>query len=244
MRKYLVGLMSVGLIILLWTIYARSIDNPYILPGPISTIEYLSTLLAELETYKTIITTLFRLLIAFTLSLSLAVILGVFAGNKEIVDEFLHPITSMLRSLPIASIIIIIVIIFGNQTSLYIITFLMIFPICYEATKAGVQNIDQSIKDALALEGLAKWKLILFVQLPLALPFIYTAITQSLGLGFKVIVMAEFISQSKSGIGRALKDGSISIDYQAVFAWTFIIIFIVIIFEFILNFIKRKAYLK
>ena len=243
MRKYLVGLSSIGLIFIIWAIYAQSVANPYILPGPGVTIEYLGQLLTDLETYKTIFLTLFRLFIAFILSLSMAVILGVFAGNKDIVDEFLHPITSMLRSLPIASIIIIIIIIFGNQTSLYIITFLMIFPITYEATKAGVKNIDQSIKDALALEGLPKWKLIIFVQLPLAYPFISTAITQSLGLGFKVIVMAEFISQSRSGIGRALKDGSISIDYQAVFAWTLIIIFIVIIFESLLNIIKRKAYL-
>jgi NitT/TauT family transport system permease protein len=61
---------------------------------------------------------------------------------------------------------------------------------------------------------------------------------QSIGLGFKVIVMAEFISQARRGIGRELHDASISIEYVQVFAWTIIMIIIVVIFESLLKIYK------
>jgi len=129
----------------------------------------------------------------------------------------------------------------GRSFSLYVITFLMIFPIIYEASKQGVRNIPQPLKNHMALEGHPKWVILLNIQLPLSFPYIKTSLFQSIGLGFKVIVMAEFITQTRIGIGRELYNGSISIQYENVFAWTIIIIFIVTLFELLLNSL-RKAY--
>ncbi|MFP4479198.1 MAG: ABC transporter permease [Candidatus Izemoplasmatales bacterium] len=241
MRKYLLGGLSVLIILLIWSIYARSLDNQYVFPNPLIVFHSLVELLARLETYSIIAYTLVRLFISFLVSALLGVIFGLLAGNHQPFDEFLHPIIVSLRTLPIASIIIIMMVLLGRSFSLYVITFLMIFPIVYEASKHGVRNIPKPLKDHIALEGHPKWVILLRIQLPLSYPYIRTSLFQSIGLGFKVIVMAEFITQTRFGIGRALYDGSISIQYEKVFAWTIIIIFIVTLFELILNSL-RKAY--
>jgi NitT/TauT family transport system permease protein len=219
-------------------IYANQVDNPYILPGPFDVLKSVFHLLSTGQTYVIIGLSLFRLIIAFILSTILGVLLGLLAGNYMGIDAFLKPIISSLRTLPIASIIIIIIILLGRESSLYLITFLMIFPIIYEATKNGVLHIEQPLKDHIKIEHHPKWVLMTKIQLPLAFPFIKTSMFQSIGLGFKVIVMAEFISQARRGIGRELHDASISIEYVQVFAWTIIMIIIVVIFESLLKIYK------
>jgi len=238
LRRTLLGTSSIGLIFAVWILYANQVDNIYILPGPLEVLRSVFDLLTSGETYIIIGISLFRLVIAFLLSSIMGVTLGLLAGNYMVVDEFLNPIVATLRTLPIASIIIIIIILFGSVSSLYFITFLMIFPIIYEASKNGVLNIPQSLKDHIAIEQHPKWVLMTSIQLPIAFPYIKTAMFQSIGLGFKVIVMAEFISQARMGIGRELHDGSISINYVNVFAWTLIMILIVGLFETLLRIYK------
>ncbi|MDA3931367.1 MAG: ABC transporter permease subunit [Tenericutes bacterium] len=241
MRKYILGGLSILLVVVIWTVYAYSVNNNYVFPNPITVFKSLVQLLGNFKTYSIIAMTLLRLLISFIVSAMLGVILGLLAGNYMPLEEFLHPIVVSLRTLPIASVIIIMIILLGRQFSLYIITFLMIFPIVYEASKHGVRNIPKSLKNHIALEGHPKWVILFNIQLPLSMPYIRTALFQSIGLGFKVIVMAEFISQTRIGIGRELYNGSISIHYEIVFAWTIIIIFIVTLFELLLKSL-RKAY--
>lgn len=201
MRKYILGTLSVVLIIIIWQLYALHIDNIYILPGPNIVFKTFIELLMNKNTYITVMTTFLRLIIALIISVIFGIILGILSGNYSDIDDFLHPIVSTLRSIPIASIIVIVLILIGHQLSLYIISFLMIFPIVYEASKAGVKNIDKSIQDATSLETNTKITIITKIQFPLAFPYIRTSLIQSIGLGFKVIVMAEFIAQSHIGIG-------------------------------------------
>ncbi|QWC00292.1 ABC transporter permease subunit [Mycoplasmatota bacterium] len=229
------------IIIIIWTLYALVIDNQYIFPNPLTVIKSFIDLLTQVKTYSIIVYTLFRLIVAFIISAFLGIFLGLLAGNLKALDEFLHPLIISLRTLPIASIIIILMILLGRSFSLYIITFLMIFPIIYEASKHGVHNIPQALKNNIALENHPKRIIFFKIQLPLSLPYIRTSLFQSIGLGFKVIVMAEFITQTQMGIGRELYNGTISIQYERVFAWTIIIIIIVALFEVILKKI-RKAY--
>lgn len=240
MRKYLLGASSIILIILVWAIYAAYINNIYVLPGPLKVFKTLFDILFDSQTYLILVASFLRLTIALVISFVFGLILGLLSGNYPFLDEFLHPIVSTLRSIPIASIIVIVLILIGHEASLYIITFLMIFPICYEASMQGVKHIDKSLKHAISLETSSKLTIITKIQFPLALPYIKTSIIQSIGLGFKVIVMAEFIAQSSIGIGRELYKGSISINYDRVFAWTIIIIFIVILIEKIFK--KNTAY--
>jgi NitT/TauT family transport system permease protein len=239
MRKYLLGSLSVLLLITVWYIFSSVVNNSFILPNPIIVFDTLLKLLTNFSTYSTIGITIFRLIAAFIISAFLGVFLGLLAGNYSWLDEFLHPLVTTLRTLPVASIIIIIIILFGNQSSLYLITFLMIFPIIYEASKSGVNNIPLDLKNNIALETHQRFVIMIKIQLPLSLPYIKTALFQSIGLGFKVIVMAEFISQTTKGIGYELFRGTTVIQYELVFAWTIIIIVIVMIFEIMIKKLKR-----
>ena len=239
-RKHILGVISVLVFIFIWYLFSLSVNNQYILPSPFIVFEALIEILGEFKTYEIIGVTLFRLIISFTLSAVLAIILGIIAGNYQVIDELMHPFIVSLRTLPVASVIVIVLIIFGNELSLFLITFVMVFPILYEGAKHGVLNISEELKNTITMETNHKLEIMAKLHLPLAMPFIKTALLQSFGLGFKVIVMAEFISQTSKGIGNELFQGSISIEYEKVFAWTIILIVLVTIVEIIIKSINNK----
>ncbi|MBQ8993116.1 MAG: ABC transporter permease, partial [Turicibacter sp.] len=55
----------------------------------------------------------------------------------------------------------------------------------------------------------------------------------TIGLSFKVMVMAEVMAQSSVGIGQMLNYEKTYLNIAAVFAWTTILIVLVMIFELI-----------
>jgi NitT/TauT family transport system permease protein len=75
----------------------------------------------------------------------------------------------------------------------------------------------------------------------LALPFIKVGLIQSFGLGFKVLVMSEYLAQTKTSIGMMLYEGRIMMEYADVFAWTLIIIVIVFGMETLLGKFKVSS---
>ncbi|MFP4286548.1 MAG: ABC transporter permease [Candidatus Izemoplasmataceae bacterium] len=238
MKKYALSISSILLIIIIWQLGANRVDNPYILPGFISVISKVIDLLLSLETYLIIMASLLRLLTSIFMAISLGILLGLLAGIWLNIDIFLKPILSTIKTLPVASIIVIILILFTKSTALYVITFLILFPIIYEATRQGVLNIDKELVDSLRLEPVRYGSIIKSFYLPLALPYIKTSFLQSFGLGFKVLIMAEFISQAEKSIGQSLYISSISINYELVFAWSIIIILIAYLIDSIIATLK------
>ncbi len=78
--------------------------------------------------------------------------------------------------------------------------------------------------------------------MPLTLPYIFTALLQSFGLGLKVLVMAEFISNAKHSIGYEImlyKDHFNDMSY--VYAWSIILIIFVLAVDYVVNIVHKKS---
>ena len=241
MKKLILYASSVILLALLWQLRAYQIQNPLIFPYLDAIFTSLYELLLDLSTYHIILMSLMRLLIAFILASIIGIALGLIGGINASFNHFLTPLISGLRSLPVASLIVIFLMLYGPNRAIYIIVFLMIFPIVYEASRRGVLSIDPAITQALKLEPLRPLKKIILMHLPLALPNIKSGAIQSIGLGFKVLVMAEFIGQAQNSIGRMIYIGRINLDYGLVIAWTIIIILLVLSLEILVHNIEEKT---
>jgi NitT/TauT family transport system permease protein len=63
---------------------------------------------------------------------------------------------------------------------------------------------------------------------------------QSAGLGIKVLVMAEFLAQTRNSIGNQLYLAKVNLEYDRVFAWTILLIIIAVILEFLIEYYVRK----
>ena len=229
--------MAVILVIVIWQLYAIRIDNSSFMPGPIKVFTALFELLGDGETYKIIFTTLLRLIISIIIASTVGLFLGLVSGIRYQVEALLRPVVSSLRTLPVISIVIVILILYGNAVSLYIISFLLLFPLIYQSELDGIKNIDSTLLEVLKLDcDKCSLPAVKMVFLPLSLPHFRTGILQSAGLGIKVLVVAEFIAQAEISIGKELAFAKAGFEYSYVFAWTIILIVIVVGME---HFIQR-----
>lgn len=241
MKKALLYSLSILVLASLWQLRAVQIQNPLIFPYLDTILTTLYTLLLDITTYEIILMSLLRLFVAFVLAMVIGISLGLIGGMYANFNHLLTPFVSGLRSLPVASLIVLFLMLYGPALAIYIIVFLMIFPIVYEASRRGVLSVDSAISQALRLEPLSPFKKTVLMYLPLAIPNIKSGAIQSIGLGFKVLVMAEFIGQAQSSIGRMIYLGRINLDYAFVIAWTIIIVLLVLGLEIIVHNIEDKT---
>lgn len=155
-------------------------------------------------------------------------------GKHKKFEPFLRPWLTGIKTIPIISIIIIILIIFGQSLAPWVITFMIVFPIIYQATLEGMHGMDQDLLDVFYMEDARFFESIKHVYLPLLKNNILLSLLQSFSLGLKVLVMAEYFAQSKHSIGRSLFIAKANIAYAYVFAWTIIIVICAMMIESII----------
>ncbi len=228
MRKAGITILSIFTIFLVWVIGYAVVSNPLLLPSPLEVLKAFFELFLTWKSLLVMLMTLLRLLVALFFAFLLGVILGIWSGFKKNVATFLHPIVTIFRTIPVISIIVILLIWFGFTLTPYVITFLMIFPIIYQAVYEGIINIDSEMVDVYKLEDNRLLTGLKYCYLPLINSQIKTALLQSAGLGIKVLVMAEYLSQTKKSIGNSLYLAKVMLEYDQVFAWTILLILMAI----------------
>lgn len=230
-KKIFTYILSILFIYLIWLLYSLYVNNSLVFPSPNKVLIKFFQLLIEKDTYIVLFWTFTRFITALILSFLIGLILGILAGFFKWLENFLHPIITILRSLPLASIVVLIMVLIGLSNSPMIITSIMLIPIIYQAVLNGVKNIDPDLTDVWKLDSNLNILVIRKVIIPQSKPFIKTALSQSIGLGYKVLIMAEFICQTSNSIGKSLVTAKNNIQYGEVMAWSIILIAIVIILE-------------
>ena len=236
---YLLGILF---IFVLWILLNVSFNNDYIVPSVSKTIEALLDLLVENHTYKVLSFTILRLSLVISSCFILGVVLAVFSYLSYRVKAFLKPIIILIKTLPIAVVIISLLIVFTREHAPLFVVGVVVFPLIYTGTLSGLENIDSFILDEVRMISNNNFNVVKSIYLPLTFPYILASIIQSFGLGLKVLVMAEYLSQPKYSIGNEIvfyKDIATSMEY--VYAWSIILVLFVLVFEFLISYVTKKA---
>lgn len=240
MKKWIWFSSSIFVLFLLWILIYQSIDHDLIMPSLNDVFLSVFRILTQKQSLIIIMSTLIRLLLSIFFSLLIAVVFGIMAGLFKHFSLFLKPYITILRTIPVISITVILFILLGYRSAPFVITFLMVFPIVYQATEDGIKSIDKELIDVYRLEEHHLPMAIKNLYFPLIKPYLFLSLLQSFGLGVKVLVMAEYLSQTPNSIGNALYISRVNIEYHYVYAWTLILIFISLLFEFSLNLYRKK----
>jgi len=239
MKKTGLTILSVFIIFLIWLMFDLIIDNSLLLPNFFEVIKAMGNIFSDKASLFAILNSLFRLLTGLFIAFIFGFSFGIFSGLNKNFETVINPIVTVLRTIPVISITVIILIVAGFSLTPYIITFLMIFPLIYQGIYGAIKGINQELIDVYKLEDDQLFSRIIHCYIPLISDDIKTSLLQSLGLGIKVLVMAEYLSQTQNSIGNLLYLAKISIEYAEVFAWSIILVIIALVFETIINHYKK-----
>lgn len=242
-QKTLISIFSstftIFLLFIGWIILSTTKNNTLIYPTISQIFEEFGNIF-KTNALKSFGYSLYRLLVSIIISFGIAFVIMSLYLVRKWTFGFISPIIKIMRSVPFVSFSIFVLLIFGNEYSPYIIATLVIVPIMVDGLKGGLDQIDRNLTDELALLNVGFFKKMLFVYLPILFPTIVTLILQTFGLGFKVMVMGEYLSQTPISIGKELYNAKSYLDMDVLIAWTIMIVIITGIVEFVVNFIKNR----
>ena len=235
---YVLGLLF---IVVLWSVLSYISNNSFIVPSPVLTFEALSKIVIDTYTYKILFLTLLRLFISVFVSFGFGVVLAIFSYSSPKFNTFIKPIIVLLKTLPLVAIVIMLLVIIGRDYSPYFIVAIVVFPIIYEGTLNGLETFDKDMLDEVKMVSNNNFNIFKRIYLPLIKPHLLTSLIQSFGLGLKVLVMAEFIVETKDSIGEVIRFYKNEALTEYIFAWSFILIIFVLLIDSLFNILKKKS---
>lgn len=226
---------------ILWQGIAMLINQAVLLPSFIDVLTRLVDLLSDLSIYIHLFYTLFRVVIgtgiAFILSLSLAIL----SYDFKIIRYALNPLILISKTIPNITYILLVLIWFTRELSVLFVTILILFPVLFTQISTALITINPELLELLKLYPETYYYRLIKVILPLIKVSLYEGIKGALSLGFKVGVMAEILGQVQPGLGYLMHIARINFETADLFAYTAIMIIIVVIIEKGMNLIKTKT---
>ncbi|MGD9976137.1 MAG: ABC transporter permease [Desulfatirhabdiaceae bacterium] len=238
--KQLVSRMTPLLLILaIWQILATGVwmfrNAPF--PTPAVTLKYLVEALMGQEMmdtsiYRHTFSSLGRWALGFLIASAGGVFFGLAAGWWRTLDRVTSPGIQVLQLIPGLAWIPVALLLFGvgENATRFMIAVTAFAPIAINVTD-GVKQVDAHFIRAAQMLG-ARGKTLFFrVLLPGALPQIISGIRVGLGNSWRVVVAAEMVVGTASGLGYAIVQSRWSLDYTAAFSCIIVIAAIGLIVE-------------
>jgi NitT/TauT family transport system permease protein len=223
----------------LWLILSYVLQNNLILPTPKEVFVSLIELGMSSHTYLVFFSSLLKIILVMVTTTLLAGAISFLSTQFSFFKNFFVPFVTLLKTIPVASIILLLLIIFGKEEAPLLICFCVVFPILYEGFVLGFDSISKDILDELKLLPGSETKKIFEVELPISMNTILSTFLQAFGLGFKVMIMAEFLAQPTNSIGREMMFAKEYLEIPTVFAWTLLLLVFVGIVDTILHIVKN-----
>ena len=222
---------AVMLWVLIWQLAAMAVNIPLLLPSPVAVLQRLWQLCGEGEFWYTVLTSLCRILLGFAAGVAAGVLLAAAAWRWQFVQAMVRPMVGVLKSTPVASFIILALILFSSKNLAVLISFLIVLPVLYTNLLSGIRAADPQLLEMARVFRVPALRGIRYVYLPQVLPYFRSACGSALGLCWKSGIAAEVIGMPDGSIGEQLQQAKIYLNTPDLFAWTLVIVLVSLIFE-------------
>ena len=242
-NRYTLFGLGILFVIALWFLLSACFDvNSGIFPSPIATFKEFGVLLTKPYSYKCLGYTFLRMLIGFTASFIIALIVGIFAGNHQSLYMFLKPLMTVIKSVPTVAIVFLLIVIAKPRYAPIFVVVIICFPILYEAVAGGFKRVNNELVQASQVDGANYFQRVLFIKLPLSIPYIFVGVASSFSLSFKLEIMAEVLTgYTKNGLGSVIHYAQQEdpTDLTRVFAYSLFAIIIMLLITLLEQVIKH-----
>lgn len=233
---------AVAFALLLWQLAALLLNEPLLLASPVQVAGRLFALVGEKSFWHTVVYTALRIIAGFFLGFFTGILLAILAGRFRWVEMLLWPFVVTVKSIPVASFVILVLIWLGSQQLSIFISFLMVMPVMYLNTLQGLQSTDKKMLEMAGIFRLTALQKLKHIYLPHLRPFLTGACSIALGLSWKSGVAAELIGRPNFSMGDMLYMAKVHMDTADLFAWTFVIILLSLLFEKLFLFCMKKGF--
>lgn len=222
--------------LIIWQTVVLLIDNDILAAGPVDVGKALGRLLTTREFYQICLASMGRILAGFFLAFASGILVGGLSYAFPLADELFKPVLSMMKSIPVASFVVLLLIWQGSENLSVWVSFFVVFPNACISMKSGLKAVDIRLLEMADIFRIHGWKRLLYIYRPTLILFLLSSMEICVGMAFKSGVAAEVIGVPDFSIGERIYISKIYLDTPGLFAWTIVLI--------ILSFCVEKLILK
>lgn len=226
---YIVGIL---VWLLIWQGVAMWLQQEILLVSPISVCKRLFLLCKTLPFWQEVGNTLFRIIIGFLFSIIMGLLFAFLSFFCLPIRIFLKPAVQLMKTAPVASIIIVILIWIPSSRLSFIISFFVAFPLIYTNVLMGLEQTPKELVEVMAVYQASFWTRLKYLYITSILPYLQSSVCVGIGMSIKASIAAEIIGLPKGTIGERMYQAKIYLNTPDLFAWTLVVILLSILLEY------------
>ncbi|MDO4291869.1 MAG: ABC transporter permease subunit [Eubacteriales bacterium] len=220
--------------ILVWQLFAVLIHNHILLVGPLETLRTFFSSVVSPDFWAAIRFSLGRILLGFGLAFLAGLATGALSARFPLAGELLELPIQLMKSIPVASFVILALIWAGSKNLSVLISFAVVYPILHISTRAGIAAADKGLLEMAQVFRVPFLRRAFYIYRPALFPYLASACRTALGMAFKSGIAAEVIGVPDGSVGEGLYQAKIYLDTAGLFSWTLTIVLLAVILEKIL----------
>ncbi len=224
---------------ILWQMIAMIVNQSVILPSFLDVLNRLVYILSDVSFYNHLFITLFRVILGTLSAFVLSFIFAILSYDFKLINQALKPLVLVSKTIPNITYILLVLIWFSREMSVFFVTLLILFPVLYTQISTGLLGINPEHLEVLKLYPETYFHRLTKVIIPLIRISLFEGLKGALSLGFKVGVMAEILGQVQPGLGYLMHIARMNFETIDLFAYTAIMIMVVVLIEKSMDQIKR-----
>jgi NitT/TauT family transport system permease protein len=233
-------LVTLVAVVVVWQI-ASLFASSQVVPSVGSVISRLGDIVTSASSLKDYAITLARIMAGLVTAFAIGSVIGLATGAKPGLGRYLLPAVRFFQGIPSLSWVVLAVIWFKSvELRIWFIMMMVTLPGFTLQLHDSYRAIARELRDM--ARSFRPTRLLLFreVTLPAVAPGMFTAWKVNLGLGIRVVLIAELVGAT-TGIGVRLLDSQQLFDMTGVVAWTLLLALSALAIQAVIEVIEDRA---
>ncbi len=230
-KKALYTLLAAIFWIGLWQVLSMVYGMDFVLPSPLRTLEVLAEKAVQPSFWRAIGFSVSRIMAGFALSVILGAFLALLSIRVKAAGILFDPFCSVIRAVPVASFIILVLVMFSSKYVSVIISLLMGFPVIYSTLRRGIEATPDTLIEAADVFKMGYAGRLKYIYIPSLKPYFASSFSVACGLCFKSGIAAEVIGYPMGSVGEAMYQAKIGFDMPGLLSYTAVIVAVSVICE-------------
>lgn len=214
-----------GVLVGLWFLVSL-IYGEQLVPAPSSVMLEGLRLMSEIKNWEEISITLFRGVVGVTISFVIGFVIAVPCGFSQNAMKILSPFIVASQGCP-PIIWISLLMVWAGMSSVVplAVVIITLVPVVFFNIAQGVASLEEHLFSMAKLYHVSRPRMVIDILLPGIRPYVFSSLSYSLSVAWKVTATAEFLGSS-SGIGSRLYWAYRYLDMTQLFFWSLVLILI------------------
>lgn len=239
-KKIVLTITAICFWLFVWHFLSLKINSSIFLPSPEATYKALIRIGKRAGFWQTIFNTFSKIAKGFLLALIAGTFSAIISSFVKIIDVLVSPFMRLLKTVPVASFIILALLWVKSDKLSVLISFVMVTPVVHINILQSFDNVDNNLLEMADIFNVGLLRRLRFIYVPALVSGFMSACKIGLGFCFKAGIAAEIIGLPFQSIGSELYKSKLYLMTDELFAWTVVIVLMSVFFEGVCIYLLNK----